>query len=44
MKQSTTDQVKGAIDNPAVKGILLDIDSPGGETSGLFEGRIIHAL
>jgi capsid assembly protease len=30
-------QFQDAIKNPTIKGILLDIDSPGGETSGLFE-------
>jgi signal peptide peptidase SppA len=28
--------VEGALDDPNVKSILLDIDSPGGEVSGLF--------
>jgi ClpP class serine protease len=30
-------QVEDAYTNPQVQGILLDIDSPGGEVSGLFE-------
>jgi capsid assembly protease len=30
-------QLEEAYTNPSVKGILLDIDSPGGSTSGLFE-------
>lgn len=30
-------QLSAALHDPSVKGILLDIDSPGGETGGLFE-------
>jgi signal peptide peptidase SppA len=30
-------QYQDAMTNPTIKGILMDIDSPGGETSGLFE-------
>lgn len=30
-------QFQDAMKNPNIKGILLDVDSPGGETSGLFE-------
>jgi signal peptide peptidase SppA len=30
-------QIEDAYTNPQVQGILLDIDSPGGEVSGLFE-------
>jgi signal peptide peptidase SppA len=34
-----------ALENPAIKGVLLDIDSPGGEASGLFDlaDSIYHA-
>jgi len=31
------DEIEAAAANPAVKGILLDIDSPGGEIAGVFE-------
>lgn len=30
-------QIKAAIDDPMVKGILLDVDSPGGEVAGVQE-------
>jgi signal peptide peptidase SppA len=30
-------RIDAALDDPAVKGILLDIDSPGGEAGGVFE-------
>jgi len=32
-----TTKVKAAAEDPDVKGILLDIDSPGGEVSGVFD-------
>lgn len=35
--EEITSQLKSAIASPDVKGILLDIDSPGGETHGLFD-------
>jgi signal peptide peptidase SppA len=35
--ESLGGQFKDAMSNPAIKGVLLDIDSPGGSTQGLFE-------
>jgi signal peptide peptidase SppA len=35
--ESITEQFQAAVDDPTVKGILFDIDSPGGETHGAFE-------
>jgi signal peptide peptidase SppA len=32
-----TDAVAGAMDDPTVRGIILDVDSPGGEVGGLFD-------
>lgn len=34
---SIADQMQAALDDPTVDGILLDIDSPGGEVSGCFD-------
>src|SRR5262245_4645626 len=32
-----SDAVAGAMDDPTVRGIILDVDSPGGEVGGLFD-------
>jgi signal peptide peptidase SppA len=32
-----SDAVAGAMDDPTVRGIILDVDSPGGEIGGLFD-------
>src|SRR5262245_19959403 len=32
-----SDAVAGATDDPTVRGIILDVDSPGGEVGGLFD-------
>lgn len=38
------DQIDSAVADPGVSGIVLDIDSPGGEAAGVFElSRRIHA-
>lgn len=34
---SIADQIDSAVADPAVSGIVLDIDSPGGEAAGVFE-------
>ncbi len=34
---SIADQIDGAVTDPGVSGIVLDIDSPGGEAAGVFE-------
>jgi signal peptide peptidase SppA len=36
------DAIEGAMSDPAVRGVILDVDSPGGEVGGLFDlaGRI----
>jgi len=34
---TVADAVRAAADNPAVRGILLEVDSPGGEVGGLFD-------
>jgi signal peptide peptidase SppA len=34
---SIADQIDGAVADPGVSGIVLDIDSPGGEAAGVFE-------
>jgi ClpP class serine protease len=31
------DEVAAAADDPAISGVLLEIDSPGGEVGGLFD-------
>ena len=33
---SIADQIDGAVADPGVSGIVLDIDSPGGEAAGVF--------
>ena len=35
--QSIADQLHAALTDPAISGILLDIDSPGGEVNGAFD-------
>ena len=38
-------EIAGALDNPAVKAVILDVDSPGGEVTGCAElGTHIYAL
>ena len=34
---AVADALSGAADDPAVRGILLEVDSPGGEVGGLFD-------
>ncbi|HEY4364454.1 MAG TPA: S49 family peptidase [Bryobacteraceae bacterium] len=35
--EALANQLDECMSNPAIKGVLLDIDSPGGEVSGLFD-------
>lgn len=35
--EGITAQIKGALRDPDVRGIMLDVDSPGGEASGCFD-------